>query len=59
MTLSFVGYIAAQLLALGMMLQMLLGWSLPLCMLMALGIVLFYTTSGACWLCLLPIFSKA
>lgn len=46
MTLSFVGYIAAQLLALGMMLQMLLGWSLPLCMLMALGIVLLYTTSG-------------
>ncbi len=46
MTLSFVGYIAAQLLALGMMLQMLLHGSLLTCMALALIIVLLYTTAG-------------
>lgn len=46
MVLSFLGYIAAQLLAMGMMLQLLTSWSLLSCMSLSLIIVLIYTSSG-------------
>lgn len=46
MTISFIGYIAAQLLALGLILELLTSWSLFFCMAAALVIVLLYTTSG-------------
>lgn len=46
MVLSFLGYIAAQLLALGLILQLLTSWSLLACMSVSLIIVLIYTSSG-------------
>lgn len=46
MVLSFLGYIAAQLLALGLILQLLTSWSLLPCMSISLIIVLVYTSSG-------------
>lgn len=49
MIISFIGYAAAQIVALGLISQTLLGISLPLSMLLSLSIVVIYTYTGGMW----------
>ena len=49
MILSFIGYTAAQIVALGLVSQTLLGVSLPMSMLLSVSIVVVYTFTGGMW----------
>jgi solute:Na+ symporter, SSS family len=49
MIVSFVGYAAAQIVALGLILQTLLGWSLGSGMILSMSIVVGYTFVGGMW----------
>ncbi len=49
MILSFIGYAAAQIVALGLVTQTLLGVSLPVSMLLSVSIVIVYTFTGGMW----------
>jgi SSS family transporter len=49
MILSFVGYAAAQIVALGLLVHTILSLSIPLSMLLSVSVVVFYTFTGGMW----------